>query len=86
MFYLQLTLVTLLALLPQLAAAQHGFFDQMFGHQQHQQQQQQHHRPGSSQWSNMADASKLILISQSISSQKTALFFFVATVFTFKRC
>lgn len=45
----------LVGLLPSLAFAQFGFFDQMFqgGHPRHQQQQQQ--RPGGSQWAAQAD-------------------------------
>ncbi|CCA75716.1 hypothetical protein PIIN_09706 [Serendipita indica DSM 11827] len=48
----------LVGLLPSLAFAQFGFFDQMFqgGHPRHQQQQQQ--RPGGSQWAAQADLGK----------------------------
>ena len=51
--------LSLLALLPTLALAQFGFFEQMFhGHPQQQQQQQQQQQPSSgSQWAAMADQS-----------------------------
>jgi len=56
--------LSLLALLPTLARAQFGFFEQMFqGQQQQQQQQRQRQQPPSgSQWTAMAEQSAFLFL------------------------